>query len=188
MCYANNDDTFFFIEKDSYQIQKNRRSVMVEDKLGHLLKLPIDAISESVEAEPRVAYSESEISEVLRDLYIAVDKKSYIPQTPTSENPALSDDYIFDTTDENLVLKDLKRENFVGKIKDLSKGATKRRTKGFPEEYLYVFKYACKLLRRDARDDGAEDEDVLIYIKVNNRKVPYEKVFVISFHKNNPKK
>lgn len=152
---------------------------------GHLLKLPIDAIDETVEAEPQVSYSEEEISEVLKDLYIAVDKKTYIPQTPTAENPALSDDYIFDTTDENLVLKDLKRENFVGKIKDLSKGAAKRRAKGLPEEYLYVFKYACKLLRRDAQNGGAED--VLIYIKINDRKVPFEKVFVISFHKNKPK-
>ena len=161
---------------------------MAEDRLGNLVKLPLSAISESVEAEPRVAYSEDEISEVLRDLYAAVDKKTYIPQTPTADNPALSDDYIFDTNDENLVLKDLKRENFVGKIKDLSKGAAKRKANGFPEEYLYVFKYACKLMRRDAHSSGVENEEVLIYIKINDRKTPYDKVFVISFHKNKPKK
>ena len=103
------------------------------------------------------------------------------------QNHALSDDYIFDTNDENLVLKDIKRDNFVGKIKDLSKGAAKRRAKGFPEEYLYVFKYACRLMRRDAHSGAPEDEDILIYIKVNDRKIPYDKVFVISFHKNKPK-
>lgn len=160
---------------------------MAEEKIGHLIKLPLDAINEAVEAEPRVVCSEEEISEVLKDLYTAVDEKTYIPQTPTVDNPALSDDYIFDTNDENLVLKDIKRDNFVGKIKDLSKGAAKRRAKGFPEEYLYVFKYACKLMRRDAHSGAPEDEDILIYIKVNDRKIPYDKVFVISFHKNKPK-
>ncbi len=158
---------------------------MTEDKLGHLRKLPIDALNEPVEAEPRVACSETELEEVLKDLYLAVDKATYIPQTPTPDNPALSDDYVFDTADENLVLKDLKRENFVGKIKDLGKGAVKRRARGLPEEYLYVFKYPCKLYRRDAQYDSIEN--VLIYIKINDRKVPYEKVFVISFHKNRPK-
>lgn len=130
--------------------------------MGHLVKLPLDAINEPVEAEPRVAYSEAEIREVLDDLYAAVDKKTYIPQTPTADNPALSDDYIFDTNDENLVLKDLKRDNFVGKIKDLSKGSAKRKAKGLPEEYLYVFKYACKLMRRDAQSSALETEDIII--------------------------
>ena len=57
-----------------------------------------------------VEVEKNEISEVPADLRNAVDKKTYIPQTPTADNPALSDDYIFDTKDENLVLKDLKRE------------------------------------------------------------------------------
>ena len=35
--------------------------------------------------------------------------------------------------------------------------------------------------------NGIKNENVLIYIKINSRKVPYNKVFVISFHKNNPK-
>lgn len=157
---------------------------MAEKKLGHLLRLSIDEINEAVMAEPRVAYSEEEIGSVLRDIYDAVDKESYIPPTPTTDNPALSDDYIFDTTDMNLVLKDLKRDNFVGKIRDLSKGAAKRRESGYPDEYLYVFKYACKLQRRDAYISSVDDEDVLIYIKINDRKIPYQRVFVISFHKN----
>ena len=114
---------------------------MAEEKIGHLIKLPLDATNESVKAEPLVECSEKELSEVLRDLRIAVDEKNYIPQTPTKDNPALSDNYVFDTGDENFVLKDLKRENFVGKIKDLSKGAIKRKERGLPEEYLYVFKY-----------------------------------------------
>ena len=85
------------------------------------------------------------------------------------------------------MLKDLKRDNFVGKIKDLSKGAAKRRARGFPDEYLYVFKYPCKLLRRDAQSGAAETENILIYIKINNRKIPDDRVIVISFHKNKPK-
>lgn len=145
-------------------------------------------MKEPVEAEPKVAYSEAEIDEVLSDLREAVNRKNYISQTPTKENPALSDDYIFDTNDENIVLKDLKRANFVGKIKDLSKGAAKRKALGLPQEYLYVFQYACRLLRRDAQTSGIEDENILIYIKINDRKTPYKRVFVISFHKNRPKK
>ena len=71
--------------------------------------------------------SQEEIKNVLNDLYVAVDKSEYIPQTPTEENPALSDDYIFDTKDQNFVLKDLEEDNFVAKIKDISKGAERRR-------------------------------------------------------------
>ena len=160
---------------------------MEEDKMGHLVRLSLDTINEPVEAEPRVTYSEEEISNVLTDLYGAVDKETYVPPTPTIDNPVLSDDYIIDTQDVNLVLKDLNRDNFVGKIRDLSKGAVKRKARGFPEEYLYVFKYACKLSRRDVDANGIKNENVLIYIKINSRKVPYNKVFVISFHKNNPK-
>ena len=161
---------------------------MKEIKIGNLIKIPLDRIKEVVESEPKVACSEEEIKLLLEDIYQAVDEESYIPQTPTVDNPALSDDYIFDSNDENLVLKDLKRENFVGKIKDLSKGAKKRKTKGLPDEYLYVFKYACKLMRRDESISGLETEELLIYIKINNRKVPYRKLFVVSFHKNRKKK
>ncbi len=93
----------------------------------HLLKLPIDAIEESVDATPAVACSEEELILVLQDLVKAVDEKSYIPQTPTAENPALSDDYVFYTSDENRILKDLSKENFVAKVRDLGKGAEKRK-------------------------------------------------------------
>ena len=160
---------------------------MREEKTEHVVKLPIDAIDEPVEATPQVPCSLNELINVLQDLSKAVDEKSYIPQTPTTDNPALSDDYVFDTSDENKILKDLKNENFVGKVLDLSKGAEKRRQKGFPQEYLYVFKYPCKLMRRDAEESGISYEQILIYIKVNNRKIPHKKVIVVSFHKNRPK-
>lgn len=81
---------------------------MVEEKLGHLTKLPIDAIDEEVSAEPKVECLSSEVLEVLKDLRVAVDKKSYQPQAPIVDNPSLSDDYIFDTEDENMVLKEKK--------------------------------------------------------------------------------
>lgn len=157
---------------------------MGDDKIGNLFRLPIDSIDESVEVKPKVANTDEEVNQVLLDLYLAVDNKAYIPQTPTESNPALSDDYIFDTNDENLVLKDLKMENFVGKMKDLSKGSKKRKELRYPEEYLYVFKYPCKLWRRDAQESRINTENVLIYIKINDRKIPNQKIFVISFHKN----
>lgn len=161
---------------------------MEEDKIGHLVKLPINSIVENVDAEPSIPCSEEEVRQVLWDISAAVDKKTYVPQTPTSDNPALSDDYIFDTNDENLVLKDLTKEIFVGKIKDLSKGAAKRKENGYPPEYLHVFKYPCEMRRRDAQESGVISEKVLIYIKVNDRKIPSKRVFIISFHKNKPKK
>ena len=160
---------------------------MAEEQLGHLWKIPIESIEQSVEAKPQVHCSPPEIAQMLQDLYTAVENKAYVPQTPTPDTPALSDDYIFDTEDENLILKDLKEENFVGKIKDLSKGATKRKETGLPQEYLYVFQYPCRLLRRDAQESGTLSENILIYIKINNRKTPYEKVFIISFHENKEK-
>ena len=160
---------------------------MNEEKIGHLAKLPIDAIDEEVSAEPNVYCSESELSEMLKDLRRAVDERNYQPQAPTEENPALSDDYIFDSEEENIILKDLKEANFVGKIKDVGKGAKKRLEKGLPQEYLYVFKYPCELRRRDADDSGIVKEKLIIYIKINNRKIPYKKVFIVSFHKNRVK-
>ena len=160
---------------------------MTEDKQGHLVKLPPNAMNERIEAAPQVACSEEELAEVLGDIYEAVKENVYISPTPTSENPALSDEYVFDTGDQNLILMDLKREHFVGKILDLSRGAARRRTQGYPQEYLYVFEYACKLLRRDVYTSGVVSENVLIYIKVNDRKIPYRKVFIISFHKNKPR-
>lgn len=153
----------------------------------HLRKLPIDAIEESVDATPAVACGEDELLHVLQDLAKAVDEKTYIPQTPTADNPALSDDYVFNTSDENVILKDLSKENFVAKVRDVGKGAEKRKKMGYPQEYLYIFKYPCKLMRRDAEESGVSYENVLIYIKVNDRKIPDEKVFIVSFHKNRPK-
>lgn len=135
---------------------------MEEGKIGNLLKLPINSIVEKVDAEPEISCLEQEIIQVLYDLSAAVDAKNYVTQTATSKNPALSDDYIFETNDENLVLKDLTKENFVGKVKDLSKGSAKRREKGYPQEYLYVFKYPCRMLRRDAQESGIISENVLI--------------------------
>lgn len=158
--------------------------IIEEIKIGNILKLSVNHMKEMVSVKPQAVCSELEVNQVLSDLLNAVDMQSYVPQIPTSDNPALSDDYIFDTNDENLVLKDLTRENFVGKIKDIGKGATKRLERGLVQEYLYVFQYPCKLLRRDAQETGVDSEYVLIYIKINNRKTPYEKVFIISFHKN----
>lgn len=160
---------------------------MAEEQLGHLWKIPMESIEQSVDAKPQVHCSPPEIVQILQDLYTAVENKAYVPQTPTPDTPALSDDYIFDTEDENLILKDLKEEKFVGKIKDLSKGAAKRKERGLLQEYLYVFQYPCRLLRRDAQESGIASENILIYIKINNRKTPYEKVFIISFHKNKEK-
>ena len=67
----------------------------------------------------------------------------------------------------------MKEANFVGKIKDVGKGAKKRLEKGLPQEYLY--------------DSGIVKEKLIIYIKINNRKIPYKKVFIVSFHKNRVK-
>ena len=59
--------------------------------------------------------------------------------------------------------------------------------KGLPQEYLYVFKYPWELRRRDADDSGIVKEKLIIYIKINNKKIPYKKVFIVSFHKNRVK-
>lgn len=160
----------------------------MDEKLGHFTKLPLDAIGEHVDAEPKEICTEQELLAVLNDLNIAVDNRSYIPHTPTADNPALSDDYVFDAHDEMLVLKDLTKKNFVGKIKDIGRGAKRRILQGLPQEYLYVFQYPCTLARRDLPEGRTVSEDVLIYIKINDRKVPNEKLFIVSFHKNRPKK
>ena len=118
--------------------------------------------------------------EKIEDKYNITFEKEYF----TNIN---EDDYIFDSEDENIILKDLKEANFVGKIKDVGKGAKKRLEKGLPQEYLYVFKYPCELRRRDADDSGIVKEKLIIYIKINNRKIPYKKVFIVSFHKNRVK-
>lgn len=160
---------------------------MLQVETGHFAKLRLEDISEVIEAEPRVECFDYEVKMILDDVNHAVDNKNYIPPTPTEENPALSDDYIFDTEDVNLILQDLNCDNFVAKILDLSKGAKKRKAKGYPQEYLYVFKYACRLSRLDVNTSGVEYDKVLIYIKINSRKIPINKVYIVSFHKNNVK-
>lgn len=151
----------------------------------HFIKLQINTIKENVDAEPKVACTDEELQQLINEVHDAIANDEYVPSTPTEDNPALSDDYVFDLKDEKTVLKDLSRENFVGKVKDVGKGAKKRLQRGLPQEYLYVFKYACRLIVRKP-DNGCEYEDVLIYIKINSRKVPYQKVFIVSFHKNRP--
>lgn len=161
---------------------------MDNGKSKHFTELSLDAFTECVEADPKVPYTADELEMVLRNLVNAVVEESYITATPTVDNPALSDDYVFDSEDKKTILKSIGIQHFVGKIVDVGKGAVKRRKKGFPQEYLYVFQYPCRLCRRDAQEGDILSEDVLIYIKINNRKIPYEKVIVISFHKNRPRK
>ena len=45
---------FSVVYKIMLKKQKNRRDLMAEEKIVHLIKLPLDAINEAVEAEPRV--------------------------------------------------------------------------------------------------------------------------------------
>jgi len=154
---------------------------------GHFNSLPISSITEKVVASPKVNCDNQEIQAVIVDLKKAVEDESYKAAIPTAEKPSLSDDYIFDKEDEKMILSDLKLDHFVAKVKDLSKGAAKRKKSGLPQEYLYIFQYPCELIRRDADTSGIEKEKNLIYIKINVRKVPYQIVIVVSFHKNNPK-
>ncbi len=65
---------------------------MAEERIGHLLKLPIGSVKQKIEAKPLVPCLPTEVSEILKDLYAAVDDGSYIPQTPTEYNPSLSDE------------------------------------------------------------------------------------------------
>lgn len=158
-----------------------------DQKKGHVKPLPINSITENVEVRPKVTCDNSEVQAVISALRKAVIDESYKPAIPTAENPSLADEYIFDKEDEKSVLQNLKPENFVGKAIDLSKGAKKRKALGLPQEYLYVFKYPCELIKRESDKSGTSKENVLIYIKINNRTTPYHIVFIVSFHKNNPK-
>lgn len=157
-----------------------------DQKKGHVKPLPINSITENVVVRPKVTCNNSEVQAVISDLRKAVIDESYKPAIPTSETPSLSDDFIFDKEDEKNVLQSLELENFVGKAIDLSKGAKKRKALGLPQEYLYVFKYPCELIKRDSDKSGTNKENVLIYIKINDRTTPYQAVFVVSFHRNNP--
>ena len=97
---------FYFFDK-TYQMKRKRRNLMKDYLQECVQKLSLSVIDETVDAEPKVEASQEEIKNVLNDLYVAVDNSEYIPQTPTEENPALSDDFIFDTKDQNFVLKGL---------------------------------------------------------------------------------
>ncbi len=154
---------------------------MEEGKTGNFEKLPINSFSEVVVAKPQVGCTEEEILEVLNDLSLAVDAKDYVIQTPTKENPSLSDDYIFDTNDENLILKDLSVENHVAKIKDLSKGALRRKCEGLPQEYLHVFQYSCNLKRRDAQESGISSEDISFILRLMTERYRTKKFLLFPF-------
>jgi len=130
---------------------------MEENVSKHLVKLPLDAINESVEASPQVGYTNEEIESVLKDLKEAVEKGTYKPCMPTVANPSLSDDYLFDQNDERFVLNDLTKDNFVGKVRDLSKGSHARTEQGYPLEFLYVFKYPCRLVCRESDKSSKEE-------------------------------
>lgn len=69
---------------------------MDNGKSKHFTELSLDAFTECVEADPKVPYTADELEMVLRDLVNAVVEESYITATPTVDNPALSDDYVFD--------------------------------------------------------------------------------------------
>lgn len=157
---------------------------MEGDKPKHYRKIPLDEIDEEVEAEPQVECQNAEVEEMLRDLFRALKEDTCIFPRATDKNPSLSDDYVFDKEDQTMILEDLKIENFVAKIQDLGKGAKIRIAKGLPQEYLYVFRYACRLYKRESIEGKYDFEKVLLYIKINNRKNPRKVVFVVSFHKN----
>ena len=147
----------------------------------NIVKLSLDDYDELVTAEPQVLCTDDELNLVLNDIYIAVENGTYI--FPYDERNNLFDEYIFKPKDQDYILKDLSKENFVGKIKDLSKGSLKRKEKGFPDEYLYVFKYACKVFRKEDINKTSQ-EKIMIYIKINDRKIPNNVLIVVSFHKN----
>jgi hypothetical protein len=140
--------------------------------IGHFRKLPMAGVCEQVSAGPKVACTEMEKQMLLADVHEAAKTGEYKPALPTEDNPSLSRDYIFDSNDEASVLKDLKIENFIAKIEDKSKGAEKRKEKGLPEEFLYVFAYPCELLCRSEDDSKNARKELIIYIKINNRREP----------------
>lgn len=88
---------------------------MDNDKSKHFTELSLDAFTECAEADPKVPYTADELEMVLRDLVNAVVEESYITATPTVDNPALSDDYVFDSEDEKTILKSIGIQHFVGK-------------------------------------------------------------------------
>ena len=105
---------------------------MAEGKLGHLTKLPIDAIKEVVSVKPQVECPKSEILGVLRDIKTAVDGRDYVPQAPTRDSPSLSDVYIFD-----FVKEAQKREIYTPQdIKMVSHSEYEKKWYQFCDEYF----------------------------------------------------
>ena len=147
----------------------------------NIVKVSFDDYDELVTAEPQVQCSEDELNLVLNDIYNAVTNGTYI--FPFDDRNNLFDEYIFKPKDQDYILKDLSKENFVGKIKDLSKGSLKRKEKGYPDEYLYVFKFACKVFRKEDIKKTSQ-EKIMISIKINDRKIPNNDLIVVSFHRN----
>ena len=156
---------------------------MTDEPKHHVCKLSLEECSEPVYARPKVDCTREEVTSVLQELRKAVKAHNYVPPSPRGDELDLWMEYLLDDKDIDGILMDLNEENFVGKVKDMSKGGKHREKRGFPPEFPYVFKYYCKLIRRDSGAKIARD-NVLIYIKINNRVVPNHIVFVISFHKN----
>ena len=126
--------------------------LMGDENLRHLVKLTMDSFARSVSARPSVPCTRAEVDKVLLELNAAVDDGSYIPETPTVDNPALSDDYIFTPEDKDYVLKDLSQHNFVGKVKDVGKGAKKRLSRGCRKSIYMFFN-----IRADFYDETAKN-------------------------------
>jgi hypothetical protein len=166
-------------------MQIDEEEIMEDGKIiGHFRKLPMTGVNERVSAEPKVACTEMEKQMLLADIHEAAETGDYKPALPTEDNPSLARDYIFDSNDEANILKDLKAENFIAKVKDKSKGAKKRKAKGLPEEFLYVFAYPCELDCRSEEDGKTSKKELIIYIKINDRREPIKQVIVVSFHEN----
>ena len=156
---------------------------MTDEPKQHVCKLPLEESDEEVHARPRVESTQEEVTSILKELRGAVSEQNYAPPSPRGDELDLMTEYLLYPEDMEGILLDLKEENFVDKVRDMSEGGRRRVRKGFPPEFPFVFKYYCKLIRRDSGEKIIRD-NVLIYIKINIRTVPNHIVFVISFHKN----
>lgn len=148
----------------------------------NIVKVSFDDYDEEVTAEPQVPCSEQEVLSVLNDIYIAVNNDSYY--CPRDErNYSFFSYFNINKKEQDFILKDLTYSNFVAKIKNLNENSKARKLKGYPDEYLYVFKYPCEIYKRDDIK-LLFPQKVMIYIKINNRKIPNKIVIVVSFHEN----
>ena len=150
---------------------------------GNFKRCSKDLIDDQIDVRPEAPYTEAEVQDIVKELHKSVENKDYTI-TYSDKNRALFEKYVLESSDIDKILLDLQETDFVGKIVDVGKRAKKRLEKGLPQEYLFVFQYPCELKRRDAEESGIEEERILIYIKINHRKVPYNRVFIISFHEN----